>query len=302
MKILIAGATGLIGKELVRQCHEARISIHYLTTRKDKIVVRENYKGFYWNPATGEIDLEAFDGIEAIVNLAGASVAKRWTAAYKINIVESRIRTTALLFESVKKLELNISQYISSSGISYYPSSRRQLYTEEFPQVSNSFLGEVTQDWEAAADLFSTLNIPVTKVRTGIVLSNQEGALPKIVKPIKMSLGAALGSGEQWQSWIHIEDIAGIYLFLLKHKKSGVYNGVAPNPVTNAKMTKIFASHLKKPLWLPNIPSFVLKLLLGKMSALAFESQLVSAGKIEEEGYLFHYVNLEKAIEDLLRE
>ena len=300
MKILIAGATGLIGKELVHQCHEARISIHYLTTRRDKIVAQENYKGFYWNPVAGEIDLEAFDGIEAIVNLAGATVAKRWTTNHKINIVESRIRTTALLYESVKKLELNISQYISSSGISYYPSSRKQLYTEEHPQASNSFLGKVTQEWEAAADLFSTLKIPVAKVRTGIVLSGNGGALPQITRPIKMGLGAALGSGEQWQSWIHIEDIAGIYLFLLKHKSSGVYNGVSPSPVTNAKMTKTIASHLKKPLWLPKIPAFVLKLFLGKMGSLAFESQLVSAKKIEEEGYLFHYVNLEKAIEDLL--
>jgi hypothetical protein len=155
-------------------------------------------------------------------------------------------------------------------------------------------------DWEAAADQFSSLNIPVTKVRTGIVLSNDGGALPQITNPVKMGVGAALGSGEQWQSWIHIEDIAGIYLFLLKHTLSGVYNGVAPGPVTNSKMTRIIASHLNKPLWLPKVPKFALKLLLGEMGALALESQLVSAAKIEEAGFRFHYVNLEKAVEDLL--
>ncbi len=300
MKILIAGATGLIGKELVRQCHEAQISVHYLTTRKGQITSRENYNGFYWNPSANEIDPGAFDGIDAIVNLAGATVSKRWTEKYKKEIIESRIQTASILFETVKKHGIPISQYISASGISIYPSSKTQLYSETDRQISESFLGKVVVDWEAAADQFAALNIPVTKVRTGIVLSNDGGALPQITKPVKMGVGAALGSGEQWQSWIHIEDIAAIYLFLLKHTLSGVFNGVAPGPVTNSKMTKIIASHLNKSLWLPNIPKFALKLLLREMGALALESQLVSAGKIEEAGYRFHYVNLEKAIEELL--
>jgi len=149
------------------------------------------------------------------------------------------------------------------------------------------------------ADQFEALNIKVAKVRTGIVLGN-EGALPKIAKPIKMGLGALLGNGNQWQSWIHVKDIAGIYLLLLINQCSGVFNGVGPSPVTHKKMTQIIAANLHKSLWLPNIPGFMIKLLLGEMGTLVLESQLVSSQKIIEEGYHFRYVNLEKAIEDLL--
>lgn len=300
MKILIAGATGLIGKELVRQCHEKNWVVHYLTTRKEKIENRPNYQGFYWNPSAGEIDKAAFEGVSTIINLAGAPVSERWTEAYKTKILESRIMTAALLFNSVKSIEHNITQYISSSGISIYPSSKHKHYTEESEEVSDAFLGKVTVEWEAAADQFSELGISVAKVRTGIVLAPDGGALPKITKPIVMGVGSALGDGQQWQSWIHIEDIAGIFLFILNNKLSGVFNGVAPSPVTNEKMTKAIATYLKKPLWMPKVPAFALKLLLGEMGSLVLESQLVGAQKIEAEGYLFHYVNFEKAIEDLL--
>ncbi|MEM7086354.1 MAG: TIGR01777 family oxidoreductase [Bacteroidota bacterium] len=300
MKILIAGATGLIGKELVRQCHEAKMVVHYLTTRKEKIEQRPNYKGFYWNPSAGEIDQEAFEGVSVIINLAGASVSERWTRSYKIKILESRIMTAAVLFDSLKNIKHQVTHYISASGISIYPSSKQKHYSEDSTTVSDSFLGKVTVEWEAAADRFSELNIAVAKVRIGIVLAKNGGALPQIVKPIAMRVGSALGDGQQWQSWIHIEDIAGIFLFILNHKLSGVFNGVAPSPVTNEKMTKAIATHLKKRLWMPKVPAFALKLLLGEMGSLALESQLVGAQKIEAEGYLFHYVNFEKAIDDLL--
>ncbi len=300
MRILIAGATGLIGKELVRQCHEAKISVHYLTTSKPKILQQEHYRGFYWNPEKNEIDSAAFDGITAIVNLAGATVAKRWTPTYKKIILESRIKAAQILYGSLQKIKHEVTQYISASGISIYPSSTQHLYNEEESQVSDSFLAKVTVDWEAAANQFETLNIKVAKLRTGIVLGSEEGALPKIAKPIKMGVGALLGRGDQWQSWIHIKDIAGIYLLLLTNQCSGVFNGVGPSPVTHKKMIQIIADHLHKRLWLPKIPGFMIKLLLGEMGTLVLESQLVSAQKIIEAGYHFHYVNLEKAIEDLL--
>jgi len=300
MKILIAGATGLIGQELVKQCLDAEIGVHYLTTGKGKIQNEDNYQGFYWNPSKGEIDPKAFEEVSAVINLAGASVSKRWTEAHKIRILESRIMTANLLFSTMQSLDHSITHYISSSGISIYPSSKTVLYHEDSTQIADSFLGKVVVEWEAAADQFKALGIKVAKVRTGIVLDSNDGALPQISKPIKLGVGAALGSGEQWQSWIHIEDIAAIYLFLLKKELEGIFNGVAPGPVTNIKMTKIVAKHLNKPLWLPKVPKFMLKLIMGEMAAIAFESQLVSAKKLEEAGYLFHYVNLEKAIEDLL--
>lgn len=300
MKILIAGATGFVGKELVRQCHEAEISVHYLTTSKRKIEQQEHYRGFYWNPAQNELDAAAFEGITAIVNLAGSTVAKGWTPSYKKTILESRIKATQILLQTLQKIKHEVTQYISASGISIYPSSTQHLYTEEDSQMSDSFLAKVTLEWEAEADRFEALNIKVAKVRTGIVLGREEGALPKIAKPIKMGVGALLGSGDQWQSWIHLKDIAGIYLLLLTNQCSGVFNGVGPSPVIHKKMAQIIAAHFHKRLWLPKIPGFMVKLLLGEMGTLALESQLVSAQKIIEEGYHFRYVNLEKAIEDLL--
>lgn len=300
MRILIAGATGLIGQELVSQCKLQDIQINYLTTRTSKIKDTKAYQGFYWNPKKGEIDLKALEGVHAIINLAGASISKRWTSRHKKNILSSRIDTAKVLFNALKENEHSVEQYLSASGIGVYPSSFDHLYHESYHGAAHTFLGEVVKEWEAAADAFETLNIKVSKVRTGMVLSEKEGALPKLVKPIKLGVGAPLGSGEQWQSWIHIRDIAGIYLHLMEKKLAGVYNAVSPNPVTNKKLVQLLAQFTESTLWLPNVPAFVLKLVLGEMSSVVLESQLVSAEKIMDSGYHFQYVNLENALEDLI--
>ncbi len=300
MKILIAGATGLIGKELVKECLDQGIKIHYLTTRKNKIENKDDFQGFYWNPSKGIIDQAAFKDVITIINLAGAPVSKRWTSSYKQEILDSRTQTAKLIYESLKKIEHTVAHYISASGISIYPSSFTNLYHENSSEEASTFLGKVVRSWETAADQFSELNIKVTKVRTGIVLSEHGGALPQMVKPIKLGVGASLGSGEQWQSWIHLNDMARIYVFLLKNQCKGVFNAVSPNPVSNKKMTQIIAKHYNKSLWLPNIPKFILKLVLGKMGSIALESQLVSSEKIVNEGFQFHFVNVENALEDLL--
>ncbi|NND63223.1 MAG: TIGR01777 family protein [Flavobacteriaceae bacterium] len=300
MKVLIAGATGSIGRELLGQCLNEGIEVNYLTTSKDKLDVLDGATGYFWNPKKNEIDINAFDGVKAVINLAGATVSKRWTDAYKKKILESRLNTARLILNTLKNNDHSVEQYLSASGISLYPSSKTKLYDENFEGSGDTFLAEVVVEWEKAAESFSEIDIPVSIVRTGIVLAKEEGALKKIVQPIKMGFGAPLGSGDQWQSWIHIEDIAGIYLHLLKRKLAGVFNGVSGGPVTNKKMTKIIASELNKPLWMPNVPVFMLKLILGEMSALVLESQLVSAQKIEDSGYKFNYVNLERAIEELL--
>ncbi len=300
MKILIAGATGLIGRELVSQCLEDKISVNYLTTRKQKVESKEGYQGFYWNPEKGKIDLSAFDGVDAIINLSGASIAQRWTKKRRLAIVQSRLEAAELLYATLQKIPHTVSHYISASGISGYPSSNDHLYHESYEPLATTFLGDVVTQWEASADAFTSLGIKVTKVRTGIVLSEREGALPKLLKPIKMGFGSPLGSGEQWQSWIHECDIAGIYLFLLKNSLTGIFNAVSPNPVTNKKMVQILANHYNKSIWLPKVPEFMLRLLLGEMAAVILESQLVSSEKLIAAGYQFQFVNLEHAIEDLL--
>ncbi|MBT0608252.1 TIGR01777 family oxidoreductase [Aequorivita echinoideorum] len=299
-KILITGATGLIGSELVKLCRAEGISVNYFTTDREKIEKTEDYYGYYWNPKKGEIDVAAFEGVSAIVNLVGATISKRWTRSYKKVIMDSRVKSMNLIYETLQKIDHAIEHFISASGISVYPNSKTKLYTEENKEVDDSFLAKVVVAWEAAASQFKNLGMEVSKVRTGMVLAKDDGALPQIVKPIKLGLGAPLGSGEQWQSWIHIKDIAGIYLFLLKNQHEGEFNAVAPNPVINKKLTKQIAIQLDRPLWLPNIPAFVIKLLLGEMSILVLEGQLVSSRKIQELGYNFKFYNIESALQDLL--
>ena len=297
---LITGATGLIGTELVRQCHHQGIAVNYLTTRKDKIENKQNYKGFYWNPEKGEIDTNAFKGATAIINLVGAPISGRWTRKNKRRILESRVMPLNLLYETLQKIEHSVVHFITASAVGIYPNSKTKLYTEEDIEVANTFLGTVVLAWEAVAGKFKSLGMDVSKVRTGVVLAKDGGALPAFVKPIKLGMGAPLGSGEQWVPWIHIEDIAAIYLFLLTHELEGKYNAVAPNPVQNKKITKMIAAKLENPLWLPNIPASFLKLILGEMAVLALEGQLVSSKKIQHLGYNFKYYNLENALEDLL--
>ncbi len=173
-------------------------------------------------------------------------------------------------------------------------------YDETNTGVSTSFLGEVVEQWETAVDGFNTLGCKVAKIRIGLVLAKNGGALPEIIKPMKFGAGAAFGDGKQWQSWIHIEDLATLFVYALQNNLEGVYNGVAPNPVSNQELTKAAASVLERPLFLPNIPKFPMKLALGDMHMLLFESQRVSSQKIEAEGFYFKYANLKPALEDLL--
>ena len=299
MNILITGATGLIGQHLTQQLHQAKHTVHYLTTSKDKIENQPNYKGFYWNTQTREIDPACLEGVTTIVHLAGASIAERWTDDYKKTILNSRTETAAMLLETLKTHENQVSHFISASAIGAYPSSRTEIYTESYPEYNPGFLGKVVEEWEASADHFKSLGIRVAKVRVGVVLAEKGGALEQLIKPIKMYVGAPLGDGKQWQSWIHVADLAGIFKTLIENKLEGVYNAVAPHPVTNETLTREAAQILNKPLIVPKVPAFALKLLLGEMAAIVLESQKVSGAKIESV-YDFKFTELNQALKNLL--
>ncbi|MFD2517998.1 TIGR01777 family oxidoreductase [Salinimicrobium flavum] len=299
MRILITGATGLIGKKITQICHEKGVGVNYLTTSKKKIKEKENYRGFFWNPSSGEIDVRCLEGVGAIINLAGASVFQPWTKKAKANILNSRVDSLNLLFQTLKNNPHEVGQIISASAIGIYESSYQKMHYEDESAVDNSFLGKVVQKWEAAVDPFKDLGLRVAKVRIGLVLSNEGGALPQMQRPLAYNLGTSLGSGQQWQSWIHIEDLARIFLHILENGLTGVYNGVAPNPATNEDLTEQLAKTMDKKLWLPKVPSFMLKLVMGEMSSAVLSSQLVSSKKIENTGFDFRYTNLEKAFEDL---
>ena len=301
MKVLITGATGLVGNELSDLLLQNGIAVHYLSTSKSKLVSETNYKGFYWNPNTGEIDKNAFDEVDAIIHLAGASVSERWTSSYKEEIINSRVLSTRLLFQTVSKIQNQVKHFIAASAVGIYPSSFDTVYNEEEKNVDDSFLGNVVLKWEDEVDQFKRISIVVSKVRTGIVLAKEGGALQKMATPIKYGVGAAFGSGKQYQSWIHNHDLASIYFYLLVNKLEGIYNAVSPYPVTNADLTKAIAKTVNAPLFMPNIPKFILKLVLGEMHQILFSSQHVSARKIVEKGFQFKYAALDKALQDLLK-
>lgn len=300
MRILITGATGLIGSELVLLLLQNGISVHYLTTSKRKIENQPNYKGFFWNPKLGIIDENCLMGVDAIIHLAGASISKRWTKSYKQEIIESRIFSSNLLFKIVKENPNQVKQIISASGTAIYPNSSSTVYAEDSKTIVDNFLSNVVLKWEESVDKFQSLNIKVCKLRTGVVFSDKGGALLEIVKPIKLGLGSPFGDGKQVQSWIHLHDLVTMYLFAVENSLEGVYNAVAPHPITNSELTKNIAAILEKPLFMPNIPKFVMKLILGDMHELLFDNKKISAQKIINAGFVFQYLTSEKALKDIL--
>ncbi len=303
MTVLITGATGLVGSRIVAHCRARNWKVHYLTTSKEKIESRPDYQGFYWDPSKGDLDMACFEGVQAIINLAGASIAQRWTSANKETILNSRLDSLRTLAEGIRQLASHpIRSLVTASAIGIYPSSRTSYYTEESEEKDGGFLGTVVSAWENQADAFKDLGIPVAKVRIGLVLAAEDGLLPRVSKPVRYYVGAPLGSGAQWQSWIHIDDLAALFLFLLENENTGIFNGVAPNPVTNAKLTREVASVLGRPLWLPNIPKSFLTLALGDMAQIIFASHRVGSRKLEGEGFTFQFCNLRPALEDLLGE
>jgi hypothetical protein len=299
MKVLITGATGLIGNELVALLLQNGVSIHYLTTSKKKIENQPNYKGFYWNPEQGSINENCLMGVNAIIHLAGATISKRWTKSYKQEIIESRLLSSAVLFKALKNHPNQVQQIVSASGTAIYPNNDKVIYDENATEIDNSFLGNVVLKWEESVDKFKSLGLKVCKLRTGIVLSDKGGALIEMAKPIKMGIGSPFGTGKQIQSWIHIHDIAALYFFAISNDLEGVYNAVAPNPVSNEKLSLAIATVLKKPLFMPNIPKFIMKLLLGEMHELLFENRNISSQKIVEKGFVFKYKTIDEAMENI---
>ncbi len=301
MNILITGATGLIGKKMVTLLKKDNHIIHYLSTSKSKIEHTPNYKGFYWNPGKGEIDLAAFEDVSVIIHLAGASVSKKWTTSYKKEIIQSRVQSANLLFKTLQSHPNSVKQFISASAIGIYPNDLTAIYHEENLSVDDSFLGEVTQLWEESTKMFTSLPMTVTTIRIGVVLAKESGALVEMAKPIKYGFGAVLASGKQYVSWIHIDDLVSIFKYVLDYNLAGVFNAVSPYPTTNEELTKAIAKTIHKPLFLPNVPKFMLRLLLGEMHEIVTSSQHVSSRKILDAGFQFQHALLSKSLQNLLK-
>jgi uncharacterized protein len=300
MKILITGATGLVGKEITELLLQNGLKVNYLTTSKGKIQHQPNFQGFYWDPQQGIIDENCLLGVAAIIHLAGASISERWTTQYKQEIIESRVLSANLLYTTLKNNSHQVEHFISASAIGIYPDSLDAIYNEDFKNFNDSFLSNVVVKWEESVSQIQRLNIKVAKVRIGLVLSTKGGALVEILKPIKLGLGSPFGSGKQIQSWIHIHDLANLFLFVLQNGLEGVYNATAPLPVSNKEFSTTAAALLEKPFFMPNIPKFMMRILLGEMHTLLFESQNVNSSKIVSKGFSFEFKTIFTALQQLL--
>ena len=291
--ILITGGTGLVGSRLTEILIHKKHSVHILTRSP------EQKNEFKWDIKNNFIDDAAFNGVDYIVHLAGAGIAdERWTDERKKIIIDSRVESANLLFKKVKELNINLKGFISASGSGYYGAITSDKIFVENDKAGSDFLGEVCVKWEAAAQQFKDLNIPVTILRTGIVLSKTGGALEKMKTPII----SPLGSGNQYLPWIHIDDLCGMYTYAIEHHLEGIYNAVAPDHQTSKTFSKTLAKSVGRPFIGFGVPSFGLKLLFGDMAKILLEGSRLSAKKIEKNGYSFQFENLKKALSNLFTE
>ena len=296
MKILITGASGLIGQALTKQLnatgHTTVAAVRREPRRNDEV---------QWNPTTGEMSPSAFDGVDAVVHLAGAGIGdKRWTDSYKMEILQSRTLGTALLADTMASLDKKPSVFLSGSAIGIY-GVRDDTELGEDAAIGTGFLADVCRDWEAASASASAAGIRTVLLRTGIVLSPKGGALKKQLPLFKLGLGGKFGNGKQWQSWISITDEVNAIIHLLTSNLSGAVNLTAPTAVTNAEFTRVLASVVSRPAILP-IPSFGPKLLLGGelADALLFTGQRVVPNALVADGFHFAHPTLDVALRALL--
>ncbi|MBV6879715.1 TIGR01777 family oxidoreductase [Epilithonimonas ginsengisoli] len=297
-KILISGATGLIGKKIARKLYERGYQVEILVRSKPE---NSDFRSYIWDYKNGFLEVGALDNTYIFIHLAGASISKRWTESYKKEVYSSRIDSAQFIYEEMQKRKIYPEAVISSSAVGIYgQTTSQQIFTED-DQPANDFLGEVCKDWEEKAFQFHKLGSRVVCIRTSTVLSEKDGALEVLKKPIELNVGAVLGNGEQYFPWVHIDDLVNIYFKAVEDvSMTGAYNASAPDFITNETLTKKIASHLGKKIWLPNIPKFIIKTFLGEMSVLALEGSRISSKKIENAGFKFQYNNLDKALSDVI--
>ncbi len=299
MKVLVTGSHGLVGSALV----PFLASHHHTVCRLVRSAPAAGSTDLPWNPDKGELSAESLEGFDAVIHLAGESIAgERWTPEKKSLIRSSRIASTQLLTKTLVDLKQPPQVFICASAIGYYGNCGEALLTEKSPS-GHDFLAELCAAWEAATERASLAGIRVVNARFGLILSERGGALQKMLPPFRMGAGGALGSGQQYMSWVTLDDVVSILKFILDTPGlSGPVNVVTPNPARNLKFAKVLGDVLNRPAITP-IPAFVTKLLFGEMAeALLLSSQRVYPAKLLDAGYPFQYPELFDALMRLLRE
>lgn len=294
-KVLITGGSGLVGARLSEMLLAEGDEVVHLSR---KAGTHAGVQAFAWDVDGGYIDPAAFEGVTHVVHLAGAGVAdKRWSAQRKQEILDSREKGTALLLQGMQAAAIPPKALVAASAIGFYGDAGIELCVEESPAGSD-FLAEVCQRWEAAAAPAAAFT-RLCSLRIGIVLSNEGGALPKMMLPFRFFAGGVLGSGRQMMSWIHIDDLCALILFVLENESCrGTYNAVAPLPVSQYTFMKALGRAMRRPLWMW-VPGLVLKLVLGEMAATVLGSQFVSNEKIQQADFRFKYQTVYQALKQL---
>jgi uncharacterized protein (TIGR01777 family) len=297
-KVLITGASGLVGTQLTAQLIDKGYEVQHVGRRAQAGKI----KSFVWNIERGEFDPHALEGVDTVIHLAGAGVAdKRWTNARKQEILQSRVKSTELLLNALTKYSHQVACVVSASAIGYYGFGMGEQVFDETSKGGSDFLAEVTRQWEQEVDKISPLGIRVVKMRIGIVLSNQGGALAQMALPIKLGLGSPLATGKQYVSWIHIEDLCAMFIQAIEDTRINDSFNATTDWATNATFTRAIAEVLKKPLFLPNVPAYVLKLLVGEMANMIINGSKVTSQKIQSLGFKPRYPTLMVALNDLLK-
>ncbi len=299
--VLVSGGTGFIGSRVCTVLHEQGDTVHVLSRNPTHAQTKlKSARAVYgWNPETEKLPSEATSDVKAVVHLAGETIAGRWNAEKKRRIRDSRILSTRNLVESLAEVSIKPDVLVCASAIGYYGDSGDDHFTEVSP-VGTDFLAKVCQEWETEAQKADAFGIRVVMVRIGLVLGLGGGLLTQVLPPFKMGVGGVLGSGRQWMSWIHVDDVVGIVIHALENEEiRGPLNATAPVPVRNMEFTKTLGTVLRRPTLLP-VPTFGLRLMMGEFADFVVLSQNVLPEKTEVSGYEFRYRTLEPALRDLL--
>lgn len=296
--VLIGGGTGLIGTRLSERLTDKGYTVIHLSRTADPDA---RFPAYAWDPSDKTIDQEAVAKADYVINLAGAGIADRpWTEARKELIIDSRVKSTDLLRETFEKTDHQPQVFVSSAAIGYY-GDRGDTLVDETSQPGTGFLSESCIEWEKAIGRVRQTGLRTVGIRVGLVLSPKGGALEKMLIPLKFGVSGYFGNGQQWYSWIHIDDLCDLFIHALEQgSMSGMYNGVAPNPVRNKKFAQVLSkASAKKSLVLP-VPAFLLRIGLGEMADTVLYSTRVSNAKAEDTGFVYQFPELEPALVDLV--
>jgi uncharacterized protein (TIGR01777 family) len=294
-RILISGGSGLLGENITQKALQKGWEVRHLSTRPS--TRKDGVRVFGWGK--DRFEASALEGVDAVIHLSGASISAPWTLDHKRAILDSRVESSRWLYKALSEYPHSVQHLVSASAVGYYPSDRNKLYSES-DAPGHDFLGSVCRKWEAETQRFAERVPCEARLRIGLVLSAKGGLLEPLLPLAKSGLLSPLGDGSQWMSWIHEDDLADLFLYSIENSLCGAFNAVGPHPEKNSAFSRILCKVLGRPMFLPKVPEWALKLALGERSILPLMSQNASADAVLRSGFAFKHPHLEGALRDLL--